>query len=204
MQISDAFLKEHPLTAPSPSPLAVLEAADIPPEQDPAAPVPAIGRMPGAAMPIGRKVAFAFGLTALAIALFIFLAIDRQIATVEQAALLEARHVGYGIATTAQEIGLDNPERLQQFVALLNQSGKRDVVIVDSRKIGIADANPEERGLAFDGDSNGEVAHTLADGRPRTFVELNKLHPEGIRQVVVPIHQTRGSRDAVAGRFAMN
>ena len=200
MHISDAFLKQNPLdapAAPAPERPDILETLEAP-EHAGAAPH-AGGRMAGSGMTIRRKVALAFGLTGLAIAGFILTAIDRQYATAEQAALLEARHVGYGIADTVQEIGIGESQRLQEFVALLNQGNKRDVVIVDAHRIGIADADPGERGHIFDHDGGGEVARTLSDGVPRTFIELNPLHPEGIRQIVVPVHEVRGRNDAVVG-----
>jgi diguanylate cyclase (GGDEF)-like protein len=41
--------------------------------------------------------------------------------------------------------------------------------------------------MRFDHDPGDEVGKTIADGKTRTFVEENALHPEGARQIVVPL-----------------
>lgn len=176
--------------------MQVSAAPPGPPAGAPAqAPLPPM-RGPG----IRAKLAIAFGLAGLAVALFVLAAVERHHATIDHAAILEAQHVAAGIADRAQAIGLNRSQELQEFVTRLNRREKRDVVILDTRKTGLADADADEIGQAYDADRGNEVALTLADGMPRIFLERNKHHPAGARQVVVPIRSEAG---AVAGAVVL-
>ena len=141
-------------------------------------------------MPIDRissslrgKLVAAFSAVAVFVAMFVAAVTAIHFATLDRAAQMEAEHVAEFIADAAvrnQEI----QPRLQDYVARLTAIRKRDVVIVDRSQIGLADANPDEVGMSFDHDSGDEVGKTIADGKTRTFVEENALHPEGARQIV--------------------
>ena len=138
---------------------------------------------------IRAKLSAAFTVVSLVIAGFVIGAINMQLASIERAALLEAEHFANAVAFVGSGIALNNPEYLQSYVDGLHALQSRDLVFVDARKKGIADANRQELGAIFDGDPANEVGRTIRDGRIRTFVELNELHPRGIRQIVVPLRE---------------
>ena len=119
-----------------------------------------------------------------------------QLEGVERAALLEAEHFADLIAFTASDEMDGRPELLEAYVEGLNAIFKRDVVIVDRHKRGIADANKSEIGQVFTHDSGNEVALTMGDGKVRTFVEQNELHADGAKQLVVPLRKNHAKRDS--------
>jgi hypothetical protein len=43
--------------------------------------------------------------------------------------------------------------------------------------------------LRYDHDLNDEVGQTISDGQPRTFTETNDDHPNGARQIVIPLRR---------------
>jgi diguanylate cyclase (GGDEF)-like protein len=134
------------------------------------------------------KLAGAFIAVACFVAAFVGVAITEHFETVELAARMEAEHVAEAIAYAAIDNNTFRP-RLQEYVTGLKSLRKRDVVIVDARQKGLADANPYEIGMRYDHDSGDEVGKTISDGRTRTFVESNGGHPDGARQIVVPLRQ---------------
>ena len=186
MDTSDAFLRAdsgatYPLVE-----LPVSDGENLPGPEAPSRTVPSPSpRVAGVS--IRWKLVFALGGVAIGVLLFAAVAMSRQLATIELAASLEARHMALGIAEASREIGLANTDRLQEYVMRMNQANRRDVVIVDRQKKGLADAHPDERGLPFAGDPGNEVALTLADGTTRTFIEKNDHHPQGARQIVVAV-----------------
>ena len=119
-----------------------------------------------------------------------------QLEGVERAALLEAEHFADLIAFTASDEMDGRPELLETYVEGLNAIFKRDVVIVDRNKRGIADANKSEIGQVFTHDGGNEVASTMGDGKVRTFVEQNDLHIDGAKQLVVPLRKNHAKRDS--------
>ena len=140
---------------------------------------------------IRRKLALAFVAVACFVAIFVAVVISIYDSAIERAALIEAEHVSELIASSAAEIGLDKPVSLQHYIDDLSAMRKRDVVILDLNRKGIADADPSEVGQVFDHDQGNEVVKTLNDGQTRTFIEKNDSHLEGARQVVVAIRQHR-------------
>jgi diguanylate cyclase (GGDEF)-like protein len=135
------------------------------------------------------KLAAAFIAVACFVAAFVGFAIAIHFETVKRAAQLEAEHVAELIADAVIENNSVRP-RLQEYVARLNSLRKRDVVIVDTGKKGLADANPDEVGKTYDHDPGNEVAKTISDGQTRTFIEKNNAHPDGAHQIVIPLRQT--------------
>jgi diguanylate cyclase (GGDEF)-like protein len=148
-------------------------------------PIEAAGRARG----IRRKLAVAFISVACFVAAFVVVVIRIYDSSIERAALIEAEHVAEMVASSATEIGLDNSDRLQHYIADLNLLRKRDVVILDLNRKGIADADPRDIGNTFTHDHENEVGKTINDGLTRTFVERNESHPEGANQLVVPLQQ---------------
>ncbi len=82
---------------------------------------------------------------------------------------------------------LDDPEELQLYLHRLHNVQERDIEVVDTNKIILADVIPEDVGSRLDVDPDNEVGRTIADGKPRTFVEISHDYPKGIKQLVVPL-----------------
>jgi diguanylate cyclase (GGDEF)-like protein len=135
------------------------------------------------------KLAAAFIAVACFVAAFVGFAIAIHFETVKRAAQLEAEHVAELIADAAIENNTFTP-RLQEYLTRLNAVRKRDIVIVDAVKKGLADVDPDEVGKIYDHDYGNEVAKTISDGQTRTFIEKNDLHPDGAHQIVVPLRQS--------------
>ncbi len=109
--------------------------------------------------------------------------VQQQFKTAEQTAVTEASNV----ADTVSGIVTRNQVELQDLVTRLHVSQQRDVKVVDPNLRILADAIPKDIGTIFDADQNDEVAATLNDGQPRTFVEISANYPQGVKQVVVPV-----------------
>jgi len=162
------------------------------------------GRPGSPELNIRRKLALAFVAVACFVAVFVIVVIGIYESAIERAALIEAEHVSELIASSAIDIGLDNPVFLQHYITDLNALRKRGVVILDLNRKGIANANPGEVGQLFAHDHGNEVVKTLNDGQPRTFIETNDLHPEGAHQVVVAMRQHRtGSTGPIIGAIVL-
>ena len=101
--------------------------------------------------------------------------------SIDRGAQTEARNLAQSLAYGAAFSS--NP---QHYIEGLDELYKRDIVIVDTHKKGLADADPEEVGMSYNHDPANEVGLTILDGKVRTFVEQNERHPEGLRQLVVP------------------
>jgi diguanylate cyclase (GGDEF)-like protein len=135
------------------------------------------------------KLAAAFMAVACFVAAFAGVAIAIHFAMVERAAQLEAAHVAELIADAVIENDTFRP-RLQEYVVRLNLLRKRDVVIVDAAKKGLADAVPVDVGETFEHDRGNEVGKTISDGQTRTFIEKSDDNPDGAYQIVVPLQQS--------------
>jgi diguanylate cyclase (GGDEF)-like protein len=136
------------------------------------------------------KLSAAFTAVSLGIAGFVIGTINMQLDTIERATMMETEHFVGVIAYAGADNALSTPEYLQRYADALHVRHSRDLVFVDSYKKGIADTNREEVGMVFD-DPGGEVTQTLRDGRTRSFVERNTMHPQGVRQIVVALHATQ-------------
>ncbi len=85
---------------------------------------------------------------------------------------------------------------LSQAVGQLGQLMKRDIVVVDTSEVIIADTVTNEIGTVFEHDKSGEVGQSLKDGEIRSFKEVSPAYPDGITLQVVPI---RGQDSKVIG-----
>jgi diguanylate cyclase (GGDEF)-like protein len=131
------------------------------------------------------KILIAFAGAAVTISLFTGAVIHLQLSAVERGAQLEARHLATAVAYGAT-LGKGS---LQQYVEGLDHLYKRDIVIVNAHKTGIADADIAELGRTYAGDRGNEVGLTINDGLSRRFVERNPGQPEGTEQVTVPLYE---------------
>ncbi|MDI6103512.1 EAL domain-containing protein [Actinoplanes sp. NEAU-A12] len=122
----------------------------------------------------------------------------------EQAAALEAARLASGIAKDVS-LGLVredddevatplyySPSALDHYLRRIHETQQRDVVVVDYGGYIIGDVVAENVGTHFDHDSGDEVARTVDDGESRIFIETSPGHPDGIRQVVVPMQNKIG------------
>jgi diguanylate cyclase (GGDEF)-like protein len=132
------------------------------------------------------RLAAAFTAVAVLVAAFVGVAIWIQSESIERAAQLEAAHVAGLMAYSVTDNGVFKPH-MQEYISHLASVDKRDFVIIDANQRGLADANPGEVGLRYDHDEGDEVGQTLNDGKIRTFIEKDDEHPDGARQLVVPI-----------------
>jgi diguanylate cyclase (GGDEF)-like protein len=139
------------------------------------------------AISIRQKLIAAFLFVSLLIALVAFSAIKTQFDTIERAALLEAEHLANSVAHTGIDDVLSKPKFLQDYIHGMDTLYRRDIVIVDIHKRGIADANIQEVNQIFQHDPDNEVGKTIIDGKTRTFVEKNVVHPDGAKQIVVAL-----------------
>lgn len=116
-------------------------------------------------------------------------AVWQQYQQAEQAAVVEASNLATTVGLVYVENldeGPNNPEA-QALISELNRTQERDIEIVSADHIIVADAVIEDVGATFGDDEAGEVFQTLADGEPRTFVEISDDYPQGIKQAVVPV-----------------
>ena len=134
------------------------------------------------------KLSAAFLAVACFITMFVGVAMKIQFEAIDRAAQLEAKHVAELIAEAAMENEILRPN-LQEYVSRLNLLRKRDVVIVDASKKGLADVDPNDVGTIFDHDHGDEVGKTISDGQSRIFIEKNDAHPVGAYQIVVPLRR---------------
>ncbi|HEX4596257.1 MAG TPA: hypothetical protein VH278_00590, partial [Burkholderiaceae bacterium] len=95
------------------------------------------------------RLSAAFLLVSVGIAAFVALAFRMDQATIERAARLEAEHVALTLVPPSLKDAIHKPALLQAFVDGAHSNYNRDVVIVDTRKVGIADIAHEELGQVY-------------------------------------------------------
>ncbi|NMO56410.1 EAL domain-containing protein [Actinoplanes sp. TBRC 11911] len=118
-----------------------------------------------------------------------------------RAAITEAEQVARGIAkdiVVGLPLGgdgplLNNPAALEAYLHRLHDLQQRDIEVVDAGKTILADVVPEDVGTRLDTDSDNQVGKTIADGKPRTFVETSADYPDGIQQIAVPLVDEAGA-----------
>ncbi|MFC3111033.1 putative bifunctional diguanylate cyclase/phosphodiesterase [Undibacterium arcticum] len=148
------------------------------------------------AISIRQKLTAAFVIVSLLIALVALSAIKKQFETIERAALLEAEHLATSVANTGMDDVLNKPKFLQDYINGMHNLYKRDIGIVDIHKRGVADADVKEVNQIFQHDPDNEVGKTIIDGKVRTFVELNALHAEGAKQIVVALRKDQSKLES--------
>jgi len=78
---------------------------------------------------------------------------------------------------------------LKNSINLIGKTLKKDVVVVDTNQIILADRVAMEVGTKFNHDKNNEVGKTLKDGVSRTFTEISPAYPNGIKLKVKAIYK---------------
>jgi diguanylate cyclase (GGDEF)-like protein len=160
------------------------------------------------------RLTVAFLTVSLLIPLVGLLAVREQYAASQRAAQIEARHVAEPIAHTIANTGeltkgdreqlYHDQQRLQRYVDDLQRDLKRHMEVIDLHQRVLAAATPgkeqDEDKAAARQDTDAEVAATIRDGHPRTFVERDQEYPEGTLQVVIPL---RSDQDRIVGAVVM-
>ncbi|MEA3210712.1 MAG: hypothetical protein QOE70_3769 [Chthoniobacter sp.] len=143
-------------------------------------------------MKIRTKVVLTLLSLSLLVALVGALAVNRQHAAAVIGATKEAQDVAsvLGFLLTSDTTQLSTNAEI--IVARLHQTQGRDVVVMDSQQLVLADAVPSEIGTIFNHDPGDEVGATIKDRKVRTFVEVSQDYPAGIKQIVVPIEGQSG------------
>ncbi|MFI6074879.1 EAL domain-containing protein [Actinoplanes sp. NPDC051343] len=111
--------------------------------------------------------------------------------TAEQVAAGLAKDVAYGLVPSGEagtSVPLyDDPTALRAYVQRMHKLQDRDIVVLDTSRMVLADAEPGDDGTTYAWDG-GEVRLTILDQKPREFIEhSNDSGPVGIREVVVPL-----------------
>ncbi|GAA1535355.1 hypothetical protein GCM10009827_062040 [Dactylosporangium maewongense] len=151
-------------------------------------------------MTLRRKLVGGYLLVAVLVALVGVVAWRVDVGSARRAAITEAEHVAFGVARDVafglppdsageQDPGplYDRPEWLDAYLRRLRDLQGRDIVVVDRRQVVLGGAVPDHVGTTFDHDTADQVGATIRDRVPRTFVEVSDDHPDGIKQVVVPL-----------------
>jgi HAMP domain-containing protein len=146
-------------------------------------------------MSIKLKVIVWFSVIILLVGILGAYAVKKQLNTAIALAVKDAEHVAASIAAsivheptkaTYPAIYKD-PIALQDYIAKLHEVDKRDLEVIGlDRKI-IADAITTDIGRVYHYDTKNEVDKTMHDAQSRTFVEVSKDYPLGIKQIVVPL-----------------
>ena len=129
----------------------------------------------------------------LLVALVGALAVNRQHAAAMVAVTKEAEDVARVLSfLIMSDTNKLSAASVQEIVVKLHQAQGRDVVLMDSNQVVLADAVPSQIGKIFTQDPGDEVGATIKDRQARTFVELSQDYPAGIKQIVVPIEGESG------------
>jgi diguanylate cyclase (GGDEF)-like protein len=134
---------------------------------------------------MGRRITMAFAVACATVVGFTAVVIRFQLEAVDRGAQVEARGLARSVAYSA---ALGN-EHLQQYVKGLSELYSRDIVVLDSQKRGIADADASDVGTVFVHDPANEVGRTIKDGQVRLFIERDSTHPDGAKQITVPRYE---------------
>ncbi|MEV6306873.1 EAL domain-containing protein [Actinoplanes sp. NPDC051861] len=153
-------------------------------------------------MNVRLKLLGGYLLVALMMAVTALIAWRADNASAEKAAAQEAAQLAQGIAKDiSYGLPVDTPNEittplyystssLDNYLQRMHTTQHRDVVVVDTGKFILGDVITENVGRTFDHDTGNEIALTIADGKPRLFVETSEDYPDGIKQVVVQMRST--------------
>ncbi|HEY0536625.1 MAG TPA: EAL domain-containing protein [Actinoplanes sp.] len=114
------------------------------------------------------------------------------VATAEQVAAGLAKDVAYGLVPSGEpgtSVPLyDDLTALRAYVDRMHRLQNRDLVVVDTGKRVLADAEPGDNDTIYGWDPGDEVRLAILDQKPREFIEhSNDSGATGIREVVVPL-----------------
>lgn len=85
----------------------------------------------------------------------------------------------------------DDKANLQRVVALLSRQTGRDIVVMNTNQVILADSIAENVGKTYAYGHGMDIA-TMRDGQPRRFTEESTDYPNGVDEVVVPVRDATG------------
>jgi signal transduction histidine kinase len=146
-------------------------------------------------MSIKLKMIIWFSVIILLVGILGAYAVNEQLDTAKVLAIKDAEHVAASIAasivqepTNATHPALFRDHNaLEDYIEKLHLVDKRDLEVIGLNRKIIADAIVADIGEVYHYDGNNEVGKTIADAQSRTFNEVSKDHPYGIKQIVVPL-----------------
>jgi two-component system, cell cycle sensor histidine kinase and response regulator CckA len=142
-------------------------------------------------MKIKAKILWTLLGMSLLVALVGAVAVNRLRASAMAGVTREAQDVAHLVSFILMSGSKLSPSA-QEIVAKLHQKQGRDMVLMDSNQLVLADTIPSEIGKNFTGDPEDEVAATIKDRQVRTFVEASQEHRPGHQQIVVPVEGESG------------
>ncbi|MFC7762964.1 diguanylate cyclase [Catellatospora bangladeshensis] len=152
---------------------------------------------------VGPRLTVAFLSVALLLPLIGLVAVNEQYRASLHAAQIEAENVAEQVAHTVAQpaepgrpVLYQQPAQLQRYVSGVQRDDGRDLEIVGLDRRILADALPDDQGRLFTLDGGGEVAATMRDGKPRSFLEISPDFPDGIEVMAVPL---RTAHDSIVG-----
>jgi two-component system cell cycle sensor histidine kinase/response regulator CckA len=152
---------------------------------------------------IRAKILWALLGVLLLVTLVGIVAVNRLQAAETFSATSEAREVARLVGFLATPGTNKFSESAQQIVAKLHQTQGRDVVLLDSNQIVVADSLPSRVGKPLIEDPSDEVGMAIRDRQVRTFVEAGKDYPAEVKRIVVPVEGESGQvLGAVVLRYA--
>lgn len=92
----------------------------------------------------------------------------------------------------AEKPFLGDKMNLEKLVTTLSQQMTRDIVVVDTHQMILADSISANVGKLYSF-GLGNDAQTLKDGKPRRFTEHSSDYPMGVDEVVVPMRSSNGT-----------
>ena len=142
-----------------------------------------------------QKVLWSVGAACTVIIGFTLALTRLQIVEIDRSAAVQAAYVARSMAYAAGT----QSQSLQRYVEGIGQLDHHDAFIVDPSKRVVADVDQGEVGTLYTFDAGDEIEWTLKDGATRTFLERDKTHQDGLRQVVVPLRAGLLPGDPVVG-----
>lgn len=101
------------------------------------------------------------------------------------------------VATTIGTVPSTKPlytdkSELEKYVATLAHETGRDIVVLDTHEMILADSIPSNIGKTYTY-ANGQDLQTMKDGQPRDFKERSHDYPDEIEEIVVPVKSSTGT-----------
>jgi PAS domain S-box-containing protein len=142
-------------------------------------------------MKIKTKILWTLLGMSLLVALVGALAVNRQHVVATVGATKEAENVARVLGFLLSDSNSFSVSA-QEIITKLNQAEGRDVVLMDTNQLILADAVASDIGKIFKGDTGDEVGATLKDQRARIFIEISSDSLLPIKQIVVPAQDHSG------------
>ncbi len=143
-------------------------------------------------MKIRAKILWALLGMLLLVTLVVLVALNRLQAAATLSATSEARDVARLVGFVLMPGSNKFSESAQQIVTKLHQTQGRDVVLLDSNGVVVADSVASRVGKPFPANPSDEVGATIRDRQVHTFLEASEEYPAGIKQIVVPVEGESG------------